>query len=301
MSQDFGRVSTNQGFSEATRSQSTSEALRDSAEAVRSQAERQGAAGLDSLKEGARSLGEEAKERASRYVEGGKETVTGSLDTFAQAIRRASDELNESDQTMAAQLVRQAAGGLESLSRSIGGASIQDMVDSVRSFGRSNPVAFVGVSVLAGLALGRFARASAQRGSGDWDDSRSEWGSGGEGYGSGRPGPLNRSDEERFGFNQGFQPYSGPSYPPGERASFAPATHGGADMPPRGQGYAGGGTGADPIQSSGQSQGQSQGQTAGQSFRPSSGPSSDRDASVSAGSYSGGAAQPGSISTGEAS
>lgn len=292
MSQDFGRDSTREGLAEASRSQSASESPGDSVEAVRSQAGRQGA--IESVKEGARSLGEEAKERASRYVEGGKETVTGSLDTFAQAIRRASDELNESDQTMAAQLVRQAAGGLESLSRSIGGASIQDIVDSVRSFGRSNPVAFVGVSVLAGLALGRFARASAHRGSGDWDDGRSEWGSGSD-YrsGSGR-------EDERFGFNQGFQPYSGPSYPPGERASFAPATHGGADMPPRGQGYAGGGMGADPIQSSGQSQGQSQG-SADPSFRPSSGPSSDRDASVSSGSHSGGAAQPGSISTGEAS
>ena len=122
MSQEFGRDSTREGFAEASHSQSASESLGDSVEAVRSQAGRQGA--IESVKEGARSLGEEAKERASRYVEGGKETVTGSLDTFAQAIRRASDELNESDQTMAAQLVRQAAGGLESLSRSIGGASI---------------------------------------------------------------------------------------------------------------------------------------------------------------------------------
>lgn len=236
---------------------------------------------MGSLKEGARSLGDQAKERASRYVEGGKTTVTEHLDTFAQAIRAASDELRDKDQTMAAQLVRQAAGGLESLSRSIGGTSLQDMVTSVRSFGRSNPTAFIGVSVLAGLALGRFVRASSPGRRDDWDDRRSE-----PGNGRGDAGSGSRDwDRSRSGFNEGFQPYSGPSYPTGERASFAPSTHGGADTPPRGQGYAGGGMRSDPIQSS----------------SPSPEPSSERDASVSVDSHSGGAAQPGSISTGGSS
>jgi hypothetical protein len=237
------------------------------------------------VKEGARSLGEEAKDRASRYVEGGKETVTEHLDAFAQAIKRASDELSEKDQTMAAQLVRQAAGGLENMSRSISGASFQDMVESVRSFGRRNPVALLGGAMLAGLALGRFARASSRHGEEDWRRGRSDWGGdyGESGRYRSQSGFRDDWREGRSGESEDWTPapHAGSSYPPGQRSSFAPATHGGADLPPRSQGYAGGGMGADPIQSSG--------------------PSSDTDASVTSSSFSGGSAQPGSISTGDRS
>src|SRR5687768_14496423 len=89
-----------------------SDSTQDSAARVRDEAGRLGGEAMSSLKEGARSLGDEAKDRASRYVEGGKEAVTEHLDAFAEAIKRAGDELNERDQTMAAQLVRQAASGL---------------------------------------------------------------------------------------------------------------------------------------------------------------------------------------------
>lgn len=126
---------------------------------------------LDDMKEGAAALGGEARERVDRYATTQKDVVTEHLQDFAQAVRRASDDLSDRDQTMASQLVRQAANGLESLSRSVGGSTPEDMVNSVRSFGRSNPAAFIGGAVLAGLAIGRFARASAHSGGGRdaWD------------------------------------------------------------------------------------------------------------------------------------
>jgi hypothetical protein len=272
-------------LSDTSWNKATSDSVQEDVARVRNEVGREGGAALGSLKEGARSLGEEAKQRASSYVEGGKETVTEHLDTFAQAIRRASDELSEKDQTMAAQLVRQAAGGLESMSRSISGASFQDMIESVRSFGRRNPTAFIGGAMLAGLALGRFARASSRHDQEDWRRGGGNWER--DYSGSGRYGGGEFGEDWRRGRSMGEDegtgpaPYSGSSYPPGERSSFAPATHGGADLPPRGQGYAGGGMGTDPIQSSG--------------------PSSDTDTSVSSSSFSGGSAQPGSISTGDKS
>jgi hypothetical protein len=282
MPQDMN--SNSNSLSDTSWNKSTSDSIGEDVARARSEAGREGSAALNSLKQGARSLGDEAKDRAAGYVEEGREAVTEHLDAFAQAIRRASDELSEKDQTMAAQLVRQAAGGLESLSRSIGGASMGEMINSVRSIGRRNPTAFIGGAVLAGLALGRFARASSRhdddwRGS-DWDSSQNL--DSGQ-YGSDRFRTGGGYEGDRFGNSEGMMPspYSGSSYAAGERSSFAPAAHGGADIPPRGQGYAGGGMGNDPIQSSG--------------------PSSDTDSSVTGSSFAGGSAQPGSISTGDRS
>jgi len=56
--------------------------------------------------------------------------------------------------------VRQAADGLESLSRNLADKEPGDLLNAVRDFGRKNPAAFIGGAVLVGLALGRFARAS---------------------------------------------------------------------------------------------------------------------------------------------
>jgi hypothetical protein len=254
---------TSQGYSGGTPSESLSSSVRDEAARLKNEAARQGAAAYDSLKEGARSLGAEARDRASRYADAQKEAVSGSLEDFARAIRRASEDLSERDQTMAAQVVRQAASGLENMSRSIGGASLEDMIDSVRRFGRQHPVAFIGGAVLAGLALGRFARASRR------DDYEGDYDAAGNWQGE-------RSGEDEFGPS----PYRGSSYPSGDRAGFGTSTRAAGDFPSTSQGYAGGGMASDPIQSSS--------------------PSSARDPSLSGSSKTGGtAAQPGSISTGE--
>ena len=101
--------------------------------------------------------------RAKSVAERRKETGAGHLDAFADAVRKAADELGEHDESAAAQFVREAAGGLESLSVSLREKSVGDLVDSVSRFGRSNPTAFLGGALMAGVALGRFAQASAQR------------------------------------------------------------------------------------------------------------------------------------------
>jgi hypothetical protein len=237
-----------------------STSIRDDAARLKEEATRHGAAAYESAKESVRAFGDQAREQVSRYASGQKEYVSESLDEFAQAVRRASDELSQRDQTMAAQFVRQAAGGLESLSRSVSGSSFEDIIGSVRRFGRDHPVAFFGGALLAGLTIGRFARASGQH----EDDHR-----------EGEDWMTRQEGEEEFA----PRPYAGSSYAAGEPAGFASATRAAGDMPPRSQGYAGGGMGTDPVQSSG--------------------PSSVRDPSLSASPISSSPAQPGAISTGD--
>lgn len=128
------------------------------AASARAEAERAGA----TLKDGASRLASTAKEKALEGADSGKAIAASNLDDFTAAIRRASDELGERDQSMAANLVRQAASGLEDVSKSIHGKSVQDLTRSAADFARRQPAAFLIGAALAGVALGRFARASSE-------------------------------------------------------------------------------------------------------------------------------------------
>jgi hypothetical protein len=112
------------------------------------------------LKGEARSFAEDARSQATERAETAKTQVGSTIHTFADAIRKAGEDLGENDQTFAARLVREAADGLEGFSRALSEKRPEEMLDAVRDFGRRNPAAFVAGSVLAGLAVGRFFRAS---------------------------------------------------------------------------------------------------------------------------------------------
>jgi exonuclease VII large subunit len=112
----------------------------------------------DAMAETASAAAEQMQSAATDQIEQQKRAASQSIQAFAQAVRRASDELKSQDQTAAAQLIQQAAGGLESLSETLSNRSFGDMVDMARDFGRRNPMALAGGAALLGLALGRVAR-----------------------------------------------------------------------------------------------------------------------------------------------
>jgi hypothetical protein len=128
------------------------------------------------LKAEAQSFATAAQDRARAEAQRGTQAATKTLGDFAIAVRRAGDELEQNDQSPASRLVRQAADGLESLSRNLADKEPGDLLNAVRDFGRKNPAAFIGGAVLVGLALGRFARASEPHATGlaDADLTRAE-------------------------------------------------------------------------------------------------------------------------------
>ena len=126
------------------------------------------------LKAEAQSFASVAQDRVRAEAQKGTQAGAKTLGDFANAVRRAGDELATSDQSPASRLVQQAADGLESLSRNLADKEPGDLLNAVRDFGRRNPAAFIGGAVLVGLALGRFARASETSGITDRsDESRS--------------------------------------------------------------------------------------------------------------------------------
>ena len=328
MPREMNRASGGQSLSEMSVAKSTSDSTqedsagREGSGGLSEQIRQQGSAGLNQIKGGARSLADRAREQVAGYADSQKGMITQQIDTIAQAIRQAGEELGAGQQTQASRLVDQAAGGLESLSQAIQDADIDDVLDSVRRFGRSNPTLFIGGAVLAGMALARFARASSRsqyqsQGGGQWQGGQSwQGGAGSAGQYGGRP-----DAQRQFQGTGGGSPYGGSgsgaagSFRTGGAAAYGPSgstgggglgtaaaaagglgsggsgagssTAGGRGAPSSAQGYAGGGMGTDPIQSSTGS-----GQT--------SAPSSSTDPSVRGSSTSGGMPSA-AISTGEGS
>ncbi len=141
-------------------------------------------AGAQSVRQEAAHFAEKAQDKAAEKVEGAQAAASQTLSDFAAAVRKAGDELAQSDQSMAGRAVQQAANGLEQVSRTLADKSPGEMLDTVREFGRSNPVAFIGGAVLLGIALGRFARSSATT-----DDSSSS-----HSDPSSRPGAQNAAE-----------------------------------------------------------------------------------------------------------
>jgi hypothetical protein len=111
----------------------------------------------DLVKAEARDLRSQATRVVGERAEEAKDAAVSHLDVFADALRAASDELGKNQSGPAAEMISNAASGLEGLTRSLHGQSTGQMIDTVRRFGRDNPLAFLAGSVLAGLALGRFA------------------------------------------------------------------------------------------------------------------------------------------------
>ena len=111
----------------------------------------------DAVTTQARDLKDQATDQLGAQVEDMKEEATASLTAFSDALRAASSELSGKQLGFAGDMVQQAAGGLESLVRAVEDRSPGEMLDSLRSFGRQNPIGFIAGSVLAGFALGRLA------------------------------------------------------------------------------------------------------------------------------------------------
>ncbi len=134
--------------------------------------------GLKAVKEGASSLGSQALDEARQRSEQLKDEAATGLHDFADAIRKAAEDLSKKQPGIASDLIGQAASGLEGLSRSLQNRSTGQMIDDIRSFGRSYPGAFIAGSILAGIAIGRFAGSSATHshsgtGKGSGETSRS--------------------------------------------------------------------------------------------------------------------------------
>lgn len=120
------------------------------------------AAGLaQDLKNEGASVVEAVQDRASGFAEEQKRAGAEQADGFARAVHRAADEL-EGTSPQVARYVHEAASSLDDLGRALRERSPGDLLNGVEGLARRQPVAFFGAAVLAGFALARFAKSSAE-------------------------------------------------------------------------------------------------------------------------------------------
>jgi hypothetical protein len=154
-------------------SQTSADASPDLSEGAFSKEKRAAEGLIDDVKIAASNAGTQARTMATQKVDALQGAAASHLHQFADAVRTAGDELADKDPGPVSDLVRQAAAGLEQFSGSLGRSSSAEMIESVREFGRQNPIGFLAGSMLAGFALARFAGSAAPQ-SGDRSSDRQD-------------------------------------------------------------------------------------------------------------------------------
>ncbi|QYO76064.1 hypothetical protein [Devosia salina] len=105
----------------------------------------------------------EATANARSFAEDQKDLAANQITGVADAIRRVADELEGNDQQTIARYARDLAQGLSKVGSEVQQRDTDDLMGAAESFGRSQPVAFLGAAALTGFVASRFALASAHR------------------------------------------------------------------------------------------------------------------------------------------
>jgi hypothetical protein len=109
-------------------------------------------AGSVSVKQGARELAEQQKQAGAEQIGG-----------VARAVHGAAREI-EQKMPQTASFIHDTATRLEGAAASLRERSVDDLVRSLNGFARTQPAVFFGGAVLAGFALSRFLKSSAEPG-----------------------------------------------------------------------------------------------------------------------------------------
>ena len=104
---------------------------------------------------------DELKQRAAGAVDQQRVQVAGRVDAISRALHGAASSLREDGETQLSSWVEQAAGQVERLVGYMQGKPADGMLHDFEDLARRNPALFLGGTYLAGMAVGRFLRASA--------------------------------------------------------------------------------------------------------------------------------------------
>lgn len=106
------------------------------------------------------SLASEARDKMNAAVDGQKAAGADHLAGLAHAAQAAAGELEGQSPTVA-RVVRDAAASVDRFAGDLRNSDVRDVVASITSFARQQPVAFFAGSVLMGFALARFFKSEA--------------------------------------------------------------------------------------------------------------------------------------------
>ena len=106
------------------------------------------------------SIADQARNRLTELVDQQKAMGADKISGVAKAAQNAASDLDASNPQMA-RLVRTAAENVDRIADDLRSSDIGDVISTLASFGRQQPVAFFGGAVLAGFILARFFKSDA--------------------------------------------------------------------------------------------------------------------------------------------
>lgn len=117
------------------------------------------------VKERARDARDEFESRAEER----KQEMAGRIHSVARALRDTGDALDREDERQLARFGHDAADAVERAAGYMERQDLRGLIHDVEDTGRRNPGALLAGSLAAGLAVGRFLRASGSRSHDDRD------------------------------------------------------------------------------------------------------------------------------------
>ena len=110
----------------------------------------------------ATNLARTVKDKAADLVEEQKAAAVEQVDSIASLIEDVAGKV-EQEVPVIAPYLREAASSIHRVSSRLRERSPEDLLQEVSEFGRRRPAALVGASLIAGFALARFLKSSADR------------------------------------------------------------------------------------------------------------------------------------------
>jgi hypothetical protein len=102
------------------------------------------------------------KEDGRQTLEQRKRFAADRVDGIAQALERTGAQFSDNEPTLA-DFANRLAGTVGNLATRLREGTIDDLIEDTRALARRNPGLFIAGGLIAGFALARFVKASAQR------------------------------------------------------------------------------------------------------------------------------------------
>lgn len=138
----------------------------------------------EQVKTQVRERSDQAKESASRAVDDRTHTLSEGVSAVAAAFDAAASSLGERQQERLAGWTRELSDRARRIASYLDESDARGLVTDLEGTARQHPTAFVGTSFAAGLAAGRFLRASAHDDRASTSTGEAGFGNPGSGYGT---------------------------------------------------------------------------------------------------------------------
>ena len=117
----------------------------------------------DKIRSDAVEVMDKAKTAGREQLESGKQTTASQAEKIADVIEHASSQLKENNLQTLANYASEIGTTIKNFSEGLHKRSVDDLVVDIREIARRNPTAFLLGSIVIGVGISRFFKASAER------------------------------------------------------------------------------------------------------------------------------------------